>query len=139
MRPSFLRGRPRRGPERRRHVALTKGVEGVGRIGPSEARVCNRVTKIKGREGKVEGEGYRSARYRVTRVHACAGFDGCFDKQAWKKSETRSRSNRAKDKVDILAFHARSLAHSFVQILKIIIVSGAIDIFVGRMTEREGG
>lgn len=59
----------------------------------------------------MEGEGYRSARYRVTRVHACAGFDGCFDKQAWKKSETRSRSNRAKDKVDILAFHARSLAH----------------------------
>lgn len=85
----------------------------------------------------MEGEGYRSARYRVTRVHACAGFDGCFDKQAWKKSETRSRSNRAKDKVDILAFHARSLAHSFVQILKIIIVSEAIDIFVGRMTETE--
>ena len=91
-------------------------MEGVGRIGPSEARVCNRVTKIKGREGKVEGEGYRSARYRAKLDHGRIG--------------PRIKS------ISSLSTLARSLI-SFVQILKIIIVSGAIDIFVGRMTETE--
>lgn len=135
MRPSFLRGRPRRGPERRRHVALTKGVEGVGRIGPSEARVCNRVTKIKGREvGRWKGKdtGRRDTESRVC-THVRVSTDVSTSKRGKKAKLDHGRIGPRIKSISSLS----TLARSFVQILKIIIVSGAIDIFVGRMTETE--
>lgn len=69
-------------------------------------------------------------------THVRVSTDVSTSKRGKKAKLDHGRIGPRIKSISSLSTLARSLI-SFVQILKIIIVSGAIDIFVGRMTETE--
>lgn len=82
------------------------------------------------------GRGRIGRRDIESRAHACAGFERCFDKPCGKKAKLdHGRIGPRIKSISSLS----TLAPSIRSNLKIIIVSGTIDIFGARNGDREGG
>lgn len=129
----FLRGESKYSDDQRLlHCERIEGSVDRSSRTPSEV-VCttrNRVTKIK-------GEWWAGAISSHACVHACAGFERYFNNKPCGKSETRSRSNRAKDKSILLSTLARS-KRAFCKRLLSSAEPRSIYIYHFRWRKREG-